>query len=235
MKDPSGGFSTSHGGEVDSRSTYTAISVASLLNLLTPELVAGTAEYVVSCVRYEGGIGGEPGNEAHGGYTFCGLATLMILGKTHMVDIDRMLKWAVDRQMRLEGGFQGRCNKLVDGCYSFWVGGLFPLFDILFTERAAARRAATAATSTSTSTATPASSSSSSSSSSTSESKASSASSSVPPQSMVPSAIFTPHEWLFNQESLQRYLLICAQTVRSFSSHWLILNPMIGRALRLLQ
>jgi protein farnesyltransferase subunit beta len=29
--------------------------------------------------------------------------------------------------MRLEGGFQGRPNKLVDGCYSFWVGGLFPL------------------------------------------------------------------------------------------------------------
>ena len=23
---------------------------------------------------------------------------------------------------------QGRTNKLVDGCYSFWQGGLFPLF-----------------------------------------------------------------------------------------------------------
>lgn len=29
--------------------------------------------------------------------------------------------------MRLEGGFQGRTNKLVDGCYSFWQGGAFPL------------------------------------------------------------------------------------------------------------
>merc|ERR1719499_1897151 len=29
--------------------------------------------------------------------------------------------------MRCEGGFQGRTNKLVDGCYSFWQGGLFPL------------------------------------------------------------------------------------------------------------
>jgi protein farnesyltransferase subunit beta len=36
-------------------------------------------------------------------------------------------RWAVARQMRLEGGFQGRTNKLVDGCYSFWVGGVFPL------------------------------------------------------------------------------------------------------------
>ena len=29
-------------------------------------------------------------------------------------------RWLVGRQMRLEGGFQGRQNKLVDGCYSFW-------------------------------------------------------------------------------------------------------------------
>ncbi len=29
--------------------------------------------------------------------------------------------------MRLEGGFQGRPNKLVDGCYSFWIGAVFPL------------------------------------------------------------------------------------------------------------
>lgn len=29
--------------------------------------------------------------------------------------------------MKLEGGFQGRTNKLVDSCYSFWQGGAFPL------------------------------------------------------------------------------------------------------------
>lgn len=29
--------------------------------------------------------------------------------------------------MKFEGGFQGRTNKLVDGCYSFWQGGAFPL------------------------------------------------------------------------------------------------------------
>lgn len=36
-------------------------------------------------------------------------------------------RWVVSRQMRFEGGFQGRCNKLVDGCYSFWQAGLLPL------------------------------------------------------------------------------------------------------------
>lgn len=30
---------------------------------------------------YEGGIGGEPWNEAHGGYTFCGLAAAALLGQ----------------------------------------------------------------------------------------------------------------------------------------------------------
>lgn len=29
--------------------------------------------------------------------------------------------------MEFEGGFQGRTNKLVDGCYSLWQGGVFPL------------------------------------------------------------------------------------------------------------
>ena len=31
----------------------------------------------------------------------------------------------------MEGGFNGRTNKLVDGCYSFWQGGLFPLLEDL--------------------------------------------------------------------------------------------------------
>jgi protein farnesyltransferase subunit beta len=33
--------------------------------------------------------------------------------------------------MAFEGGFQGRTNKLVDGCYSFWVGALLPLIQAI--------------------------------------------------------------------------------------------------------
>lgn len=36
------------------------------------------------------------------------------------------------RQMSNEGGFQGRENKLVDGCYSFWQGAVFPIIDQLY-------------------------------------------------------------------------------------------------------
>lgn len=33
--------------------------------------------------------------------------------------------------MRFEGGFQGRTNKLVDGCYSFWVGACIPIIQAI--------------------------------------------------------------------------------------------------------
>ena len=39
------------------------------------------------------------------------------------------------RQMSFEGGFQGRTNKLVDGCYSFWQGGAFPLIHMVLNEQ----------------------------------------------------------------------------------------------------
>ncbi|NXJ09388.1 FNTB farnesyltransferase, partial [Odontophorus gujanensis] len=109
------------------RSAYCAAAVASLTNILTPALFTGTAEWIARCQNWEGGIGGVPGMEAHGGYTFCGLAALVILKKEHLLNLRSMLHWVTGRQMRFEGGFQGRCNKLVDGCYSFWQAGLLPL------------------------------------------------------------------------------------------------------------
>ena len=42
-------------------------------------------------------------------------------------------RWTVNRQMKYEGGFQGRTNKLVDGCYSFWQGGVLPLVHMILT------------------------------------------------------------------------------------------------------
>lgn len=48
-----------------------------------------------------------------------------------MLDLNALLKWCVDRQTGFEGGFNGRSNKLVDGCYSFWIGGCFPLLQAL--------------------------------------------------------------------------------------------------------
>lgn len=44
-----------------------------------------------SCQTYEGGFSGCPGLEAHGGYTFCGLAALVLLQKGHLCDIQSLL------------------------------------------------------------------------------------------------------------------------------------------------
>eukprot|EP00064_Thunnus_orientalis_P001298 superscaffoldBa00000088_g1300 len=127
VKQPDGSFVMHVGGEVDVRSAYCAASVASLTNILTPKLFEDTTNWILRCQNWEGGLSGVPGLEAHGGYTFCGTAALVILGKEHMLDLKALLRWVVSRQMRFEGGFQGRCNKLVDGCYSFWQAGLLPL------------------------------------------------------------------------------------------------------------
>ena len=62
-------------------------------------------------------------NEAHGGYAFCAIASLHILNKLHMINSNTFLYWACSKQLSYEGGFAGRTNKLVDGCYSFWQGG----------------------------------------------------------------------------------------------------------------
>lgn len=47
------------------------------------------------------------------------------------IDVDAVLRWGVMQQSYAVegGGFRGRTNKLVDGCYGWWVGGLFAVLD----------------------------------------------------------------------------------------------------------
>jgi protein farnesyltransferase subunit beta len=150
-----GGYRMQHDGEVDVRATYTIACCSKLLGLLetptnTKTNTASTTiptttkktftalgrplviDFVKSCQTYEGGMGGEPFSEAHGGYTFCAVAALKLLGalnnsnnrsnSSHGFDVSTLLGWLGRRQLSYEGGFSGRSNKLVDGCYSFWQG-----------------------------------------------------------------------------------------------------------------
>ncbi|KAI5643050.1 prenyltransferase and squalene oxidase repeat domain-containing protein [Phthorimaea operculella] len=134
VRDVDGAFVLHKGGEKDIRGAYCAISVAKMTNTYTDALFDKTAEWVVSCQTYEGGFAGCPGMEAHGGYAFCGIASLALLNRTQLCDIDALLRWCVNRQMRVEGGFQGRTNKLVDGCYSFWQGAAFPIISAILSQ-----------------------------------------------------------------------------------------------------
>lgn len=131
-----GGFRVAINGESDVRGCYCALVVITLLGLPTSGgLVRGTREYLSRCQTFEGGFGATPeGNEAHGGYAFCALAALCMLGEprevlTRSLDMDRLISWLSARQYAPEGGLSGRTNKLVDGCYSTWVGGCWPLVE----------------------------------------------------------------------------------------------------------
>lgn len=103
------------------------MSAAVLTGLTDQTLYKGAAEWILSCQTYEGGFAGMPGGEAHGGYTFCAVAALTLLGATDQCNIKALLRWVTNKQLAFEGGFAGRTNKLVDGCYSFWQGAIFPI------------------------------------------------------------------------------------------------------------
>ena len=128
-----GTFQNHINGESDLRSTYCAMTTASVLNLINwndianDPLTKGVVENIKNCQTFEGGLGPEPYCEAHGGYSYCGIATLVLLNKLHEIDVNSFIRWLVSRQMTKEGGFNGRTNKLVDSCYSFWQGSIFNL------------------------------------------------------------------------------------------------------------
>ncbi|XP_050442858.1 protein farnesyltransferase subunit beta [Adelges cooleyi] len=127
LRMPNGSFCMTKYGESDIRAVYCAVTVAQLTNVYTADMFESTNRWVIRCQTYEGGFGGVPGVEAHGGYTFCGFSSLILLKSIHMCDTKALLRWVVNKQMSFEGGFQGRTNKLVDGCYSFWQAGIFPV------------------------------------------------------------------------------------------------------------
>lgn len=127
MKGRDGGFRISRSGETDVRAFYSAMASASMAGVLDETITGGAGSYARSLVSFDDGLGGEVGTEAHGGNTFCAVAGASIAGEAAALEVEDIVDWAAMRQCRFEGGFCGRTNKLVDSCYSFWVGALFPI------------------------------------------------------------------------------------------------------------
>ena len=145
VKQADGGFCMAIGGEEDIRGAYCAMTAITLLNLpldLPPDSPArkagltsfldGLGEWIGRCQTYEGGIAGAPTNEAHGAYAFCALACLSIIDAPYIsipkyLNVEALLSWLTSTQTSPEGGFAGRTNKLVDACYSHWIGGCWAL------------------------------------------------------------------------------------------------------------
>lgn len=155
LKQPDGSFLVHDGGEVDVRATYCVVVIATLLALPTDALFAGVGDALAACQTFEGGFAAQahtryaaaaggilrpapgarpPLGEAHGGYAFCALAAhthLARLGRAPPLDVPALVHWATALQGGAcdGGGFRGRTNKLVDGCYGWFCGALAALLE----------------------------------------------------------------------------------------------------------
>ena len=61
-----------------------------------------------------------PAAESHAAYVFCCVGSLKILGFEDLIDRDKLGLW-LSRRQTLQGGFNGRPEKLPDVCYSWWI------------------------------------------------------------------------------------------------------------------
>ncbi|XP_028967747.1 geranylgeranyl transferase type-1 subunit beta [Galendromus occidentalis] len=115
-------------GETDLRLVYCAVSICYILDDFSTIDVDACVRFIKSCLTYEGAVACLPGAEAHGGSSFCAVASLALLGRLEEIRDNRadLVRWCLNRQ---ESGFNGRPNKRVDTCYSFWVGGTLRILD----------------------------------------------------------------------------------------------------------
>ena len=91
----------------------------------TRKLLEDTPRYLIRSQALGGGFGSNS-FETHCAYTFCALGSLRMLGKLYskdfiaQINLDDCVNYLLNRQTEY-GGFNGRPNKHVDGCYSYWV------------------------------------------------------------------------------------------------------------------
>jgi len=113
--------------EGDMRFVYSAVVTHVLTGSRHNGLdVESTVGYILRSQDYSGGFAQGPGLEAHGGSTFCAIASLSLLGRLGDLSPRRrrlVVNWLADRFSSNSTGVQGRANKPSDTCYSFWCGG----------------------------------------------------------------------------------------------------------------
>ncbi|XP_014399792.1 PREDICTED: geranylgeranyl transferase type-1 subunit beta isoform X3 [Myotis brandtii] len=119
------------GSENDMRFVYCASCICYMLNNWSGMDMKKAINYIRRSMSYDNGLAQGAGLESHGGSTFCGIASLCLMGKLEEVfsekELNRIKRWCI---MRQQNGYHGRPNKPVDTCYSFWVGATLKLLKI---------------------------------------------------------------------------------------------------------
>ena len=93
-----GSFSGDYAGEVDTRFSYCAVSILSLLGRLDEIDKQKARDFVLSCQNSDGAFGGVPAAESHAAYVFTAIGALKILGEIDVVDRDKLGMWLSQRQ-----------------------------------------------------------------------------------------------------------------------------------------
>jgi prenyltransferase beta subunit len=116
--------------EADVRACYCGVAIATMCRVVIKKETDEEAvswgfdrsrlvDYIMNkCKTPQGGFGFEGNPESHSGLTYCAVASLKMLGVE--LEAHVWLEIVDFCLMRQNGGFQGRCNKLPDACYSFW-------------------------------------------------------------------------------------------------------------------
>lgn len=116
------------GSEHDMRFLYCAAAICYMLNDWSGMDMDQACQYIRDCKSFDGALALIPGQEGHGGSTFTGIASLVLMNRlSDVVDEDwqrELMHWCLSRQV---GGMQGRPNKAEDTCYSYWIGGTLRL------------------------------------------------------------------------------------------------------------
>ncbi|XP_037958564.1 geranylgeranyl transferase type-2 subunit beta [Teleopsis dalmanni] len=122
LQQPDGSFFGDKWGEVDTRFSFCAVGILTLLQRMKNTIdVEKAVSFVMSCCNQtDGGFGSKPGAESHAGLIYCCVAFLSLTKRLHLIDIDKLCWWLCERQLA-SGGLNGRPEKLADVCYSWWV------------------------------------------------------------------------------------------------------------------
>uniref|UniRef100_A0A1I7UUE5 Terpenoid cyclases/protein prenyltransferase alpha-alpha toroid n=1 Tax=Caenorhabditis tropicalis TaxID=1561998 RepID=A0A1I7UUE5_9PELO len=127
-------WSQGEGSESDMRYLFCAVAICKILGAENEDYIdwKNLSEFLKNSINIDGGIGQAPGDESHGGSTFCAIASLALSNRlwTEEVltrrDIDRLIRWGIQKQ---EIGFHGRAHKPDDSCYAFWIGATLKILN----------------------------------------------------------------------------------------------------------
>jgi geranylgeranyl transferase type-1 subunit beta len=118
---PSGGFlGNPLLTDSDLRFSFCAAAISRILGSSGEIDVEAAIAHILNCQTHDGAFAYQPGEEGHGGATYCALAALDLWGAIDRIpDRNSLAFWFLQRQIQ---GFAGRPHKLTDTCYSFWIG-----------------------------------------------------------------------------------------------------------------